>query len=166
MWAVAAALLGAFCVLIAAGALGGPHVHVGAVFAGIAAAVLLAMLAIGGTDPGLAWALLALDVAGSAVVGVSAYHGITRAPAASRKRSLVGAAGVAVGTMGPEGVVQVRGERWSATCLNGPVPSGAQIEVVGVNGIRLEVWHAEAGTLGLGEPSWPQSEGQGPEAEK
>lgn len=161
MWAVAGALLGAFVVLAALGALAGPHLHVGAAVAGVAAAVALVVVALAASSPGLAWTLFGLDVAASGVIGVSAWkalqrHGMPEVVAHAPPSALVGAEGVSISALGPEGVVRVRGEQWTAVSVNGPAVAGSKVQVVGISGLRLEVWNEEAGVRGLPEQSWPQ----------
>jgi membrane-bound ClpP family serine protease len=59
---------------------------------------------------------------------------------------LRGTEGVAVTSLHPVGVVQVAGEKWTAESVSGPLPAGATIHVLGVRGVRLEVW-SEMGTV-------------------
>jgi membrane protein implicated in regulation of membrane protease activity len=54
--------------------------------------------------------------------------------------SLRGRDGVAVTSLSPVGVVQVAGENWTAESVSGPLPVGAPVHVLGVRGVRLEVW--------------------------
>lgn len=145
MWAVAGALLGAFAVLSVLGALTGPHTHVAAVLAGMAAAVALIVVGVaGGHD--LAWVLLALDLLASAAIGLSAWKGLAHLRQASTRpgfNQLVGAEGVVLSPLSPEGVIKVRGEQWSATSLNGAAAPGSKVQVVRADGVRLEVWSEE-----------------------
>jgi membrane-bound ClpP family serine protease len=46
--------------------------------------------------------------------------------------------------LGPEGIIRVRGEEWSATSVNGSAPRGSQVQVLRATGVRLEVWSEEA----------------------
>ncbi len=167
MWAVAGALLGAFVVLTLLGALAGPHLHIGAVVAGAAAAVSLVVVALAASSPGLAWTLFGLDLGASGVIGVSAWRALRhREPHAlgthgTPTSALVGAEGMCISALNPEGVVRIRGEQWTAVSVNGPAPAGSRVQVVGVSGLRLEVWNEEAGVRGLPEQSWPRgSDGQ------
>ncbi|NLE75802.1 MAG: nodulation protein NfeD [Chloroflexi bacterium] len=70
---------------------------------------------------------------------------ITAGVRAHRRRSLMGAhllpgkVGTAVSALAPHGVVQVQSETWSATALDGPVDAGDAVEVVGSDGLRLQV---------------------------
>jgi membrane-bound serine protease (ClpP class) len=56
--------------------------------------------------------------------------------------NLVGAAGKAVEPLEPEGHVRVHGELWEARAPEA-VPAGAQIRVVALDGLTLEVETAE-----------------------
>jgi membrane-bound ClpP family serine protease len=60
--------------------------------------------------------------------------------------SLRGTDGVALTALSPVGVVQVAGEKWTAESVSGPLPAGAPVHVLGVRGVRLEVW-SERGTV-------------------
>ena len=60
--------------------------------------------------------------------------------------ALRGSDGVAVTALSPVGVVQVSGEKWTAESVSGRLPAGAPVHVLGVRGVRLEVW-SEAGTV-------------------
>jgi membrane-bound serine protease (ClpP class) len=53
--------------------------------------------------------------------------------------ALVGLTGVARGALSPEGQVLVQGELWRAVARGAPVGEGAQVRVVGVNGLTLTV---------------------------
>ncbi len=59
---------------------------------------------------------------------------------------LRGASGVALTDLTPQGVVQVRGETWSAESVSGPLPVGAAVHALTARGARLEVW-SEAGAV-------------------
>jgi membrane-bound ClpP family serine protease len=63
---------------------------------------------------------------------------------------LPGADGVAITAMTPSGVVRVAGETWSGRSLSGPLPAGATIHVVSVEGLSLHVW-SEAGSVPASE---------------
>jgi membrane-bound serine protease (ClpP class) len=52
---------------------------------------------------------------------------------------LVGAAGVALGELGPRGQVRVGHEVWSAEAAVGAIPAGSGVRVVGRRGLRLIV---------------------------
>jgi membrane-bound ClpP family serine protease len=59
---------------------------------------------------------------------------------------LRGTSGVAVTQLTPVGVVRVAGENWSAESVSGTLPAGAPVHVLGVRGVRLDVW-SEVGTV-------------------
>jgi membrane protein implicated in regulation of membrane protease activity len=60
--------------------------------------------------------------------------------------SLRGIDGVALTSLTPVGVVKVAGEKWTAESVSGPLPAGTPVHVLGVRGVRLEVW-SERGTV-------------------
>jgi membrane-bound ClpP family serine protease len=99
-------------------------------------------------SPEAGWWLVALSAtacAGGAIVAATAL----------RQRlsgSLVvlpplrGATGVALTELSPFGVVRVGGENWSAESVSGILPVGAPVHVLGVRGVRVDVW-SEVGTV-------------------
>jgi membrane-bound ClpP family serine protease len=95
-----------------------------------------------------AWWLVAL-------CAVACAGGALVAGAALRQRlhgtlvglpELRGTSGVAVTTLDPGGIVRVGGENWSARSVSGPLQAGAPVHVLGVRGVRLDVW-SELGTV-------------------
>src|SRR5579875_1309395 len=95
------------------------------------------------------WALASLTVLaallGAALVVPAIAYRHHPGPGAGAE-GLVGATGVALGPLSPVGVVNVKNETWSAQSLSGPLPAGAPVHVVKVEGLRLLVW-SEAGTV-------------------
>ncbi len=64
---------------------------------------------------------------------------------AIRRRKVSGAEGM-IGITGrvtqplkPKGMIKIRDEYWKATCIDGEVNIGEDVEVVGINGLDLEV---------------------------
>jgi membrane protein implicated in regulation of membrane protease activity len=51
--------------------------------------------------------------------------------------------GVAENPLEPEGLVRVHAETWSATPLKGTLRAGAHVQVIGADGVRLEIWSRE-----------------------
>jgi len=96
-----------------------------------------------------AWVLACLTLLGAVaaavlvVPAIAARHNVAPAHGAE---ILVGAEGVALGPLAPAGVVRVMNETWTAQSLSGPLPPGAAVHVVKVEGLRLLVW-SEAGTV-------------------
>lgn len=145
MWIVAGALLGLVVLSSILGFHVGPHGHVVASVVGVVAAMWLIGMAASGHGEPLLWTLLSADVVASAGIGTVAYKGLTsaRALAGAPSRSrLIGADGVALSELSPDGIVQVNGEQWSARSLNGRVAKGGTVQVVSDKGVRLEVWGA------------------------
>ncbi len=88
------------------------------------------------------WALVALCAFASGVALVVASTALRQ-----RLRGtlvglppLRGTDGVAVTSLNPVGVVQVAGEKWTAESVSGALPAGVPVHVLGVRGVRLEVW--------------------------
>lgn len=95
-----------------------------------------------------AWWLVAL-------CAIACAGGILIAGAALRQRlrgtlvglpELRGTSGVAVTALQPAGIVRIGGENWSAQSVSGPLQAGAPVHVLGVRGVRLDVW-SELGTV-------------------
>ncbi len=59
------------------------------------------------------------------------------------REGLIGATGVARTEINPEGTVFLQGELWSAMSDGEPIPNGARVQVVGVEGLRLRVRRVE-----------------------
>jgi len=146
MWIIAGVLLGLVVLAAVVGFHSGPHSHVAASLIGAAAAAWLVFMAVSGRSGSLLWALLSADVVLSAGVGVMAWKGLSSRHAASGQHvpALEAAEGVALSDLVPEGVVRVRGEEWSAVCVNGTARAGSGVQVLRVAGVRLEVWGEEA----------------------
>jgi membrane-bound ClpP family serine protease len=56
--------------------------------------------------------------------------------------SMVGTTGRAAGPLLPQGMVNIRGELWGATSIEGNIPSGEEIVVMGEKGLKLKVRRA------------------------
>ncbi len=59
--------------------------------------------------------------------------------------SLAGKEGVALTDLTPGGQVRVAGEEWSATAVSGNILRGEEVQVVGVEGLRLQVRRKPSG---------------------
>jgi membrane-bound serine protease (ClpP class) len=51
--------------------------------------------------------------------------------------------GVALTALEPQGMVRARGESWSAESIGDPIPSGSEVRIVRVKGVKLYVERAE-----------------------
>lgn len=56
---------------------------------------------------------------------------------------MIGATGKATELLNPAGMVLINGEYWKAFCLHGKIDKGNDVEVVGINGLDLEVKEKE-----------------------
>lgn len=83
-------------------------------------------------------------------MGWTAIRRSDRADRHAASHQLEGAEGVAVTDLTPDGIVRVRGEQWSATCVNGSVAAGSPVQVLS-SGVRLEVWGEHPDRLHLGQ---------------
>jgi membrane-bound ClpP family serine protease len=162
MWLVAGLLIGLMVLGLLLGLHTGPHTHGVASVFGVAAAVWLIVMATQGHTLSLVIVLLAavvLVTAGTLALtwqGLSHHDELASGPKAS---SLEGSPGTAVTDLGPEGIVRVRGEDWSARSLNGQVHAGERIQVINAVGVRLEVWGEEDGLAGPRDITQTKHEG-------
>lgn len=144
MWIVAGILLGVVILSALAGLHAGPHAHLIAGVAGVAAAAWFVVMAAYGRSTPVLWALLAADLVVAVGVGITAWTGL-RSPSlgGSGLPVLESAEGVALSDLMPEGIVRVRGEQWTAAAVNGHVAEGTRVQVLRADGVRLEVWGEE-----------------------
>ena len=78
------------------------------------------------------------------VVPAIAYRRATFAPRGTA--ALPGSDGVALTAVAPTGIARVNNETWTVQSVSGPLPAGAPVHVVSVEGVRLLVW-SEAGNI-------------------
>ncbi|MBI1876847.1 MAG: hypothetical protein HYR94_01175 [Chloroflexi bacterium] len=62
-----------------------------------------------------------------------------RQKALMSRQALVGATGIAISDLDPQGVVQVQSETWTATTVAERVNAGETVEVMGSDGLYLQV---------------------------
>lgn len=89
-------------------------------------------------SPWLIGFITAVAVGFSALV-LRAVLRVRSAPIRSGPQALVGRHGVAASELSPAGAVRVDSESWSAVAEDPPLPVGAPVEVVGVEGVTLRV---------------------------
>ena len=144
MWVVAGVLLGLVVLAAVVGLHIGPHAHLVAWGAGIAAAAWFVLMAFDGRSAPVLWGLLAVDLVIAFGVGFTAWKALTTdIPDGRYVPSLEGAEGVALSDLSPKGIVQVRGEHWTASAVNGHVKEGGRVQVLSAQGVHLEVWGEE-----------------------
>ena len=86
---------------------------------------------------------LVLALAAGIIVWVIIMHKAV-IPAMRRRKvngaeGMIGAAGIVSETLDPVGMVDINGEYWKASGVNGKIEKGREIEVVGIKGLTLEV---------------------------
>jgi membrane-bound serine protease (ClpP class) len=120
---------------------------------GGAVALVLGMAFLVNTGP-IGLGVNPLVIAGAGVVTFAFFVWFVRKIWQARRRPvfagaevLVGATGEAREELAPEGLVFVRGALWKAVAASGPIPVGSPVQVVGRNGLQLEVVAGEAGVL-------------------
>lgn len=142
--------VGVVLVLLLAGASlsgvhAGGHGLVAPLLAWALGAAWLAETVARGAGAGVAWWLAGACAAVCAVglaVALPALGYRSMGPR-SGPPALVGMQGRAVTDLDPGGVVNVRGESWSARSVGGPVRAGSSVRVASVDGVRLWVWTEE-----------------------
>jgi membrane-bound ClpP family serine protease len=146
MWFVADFLLAFVVIAAILGFHLGPHSHAAAAIGGVLAAIWLLVMAATGQAAPLLWLVLGTDVAVTAGIGTIGWKGLqnkdTPALPLAHDR-LIGATAIASSDLEPDGIVQLRGESWSATSLNGRVKKGTTVQIIEVTGLRLGVWGEE-----------------------
>lgn len=80
-----------------------------------------------------------------------------RLPPAAGTKSMIGLEGVVERDLGPEGVVLVSSEQWSARSVAGTLPRGTRVRVVGVDRLTLDVE-----PIRVQAPAMPGPEGGNP----
>jgi membrane-bound serine protease (ClpP class) len=124
---------------------------------GIVALVLGAFALWTGVEPGVEsidvsvspWVILIVAAIGvvyawvlvRALLQMRRTGGVANQPVAA----LVGGAGTAQTLIAPTGIAYAGGESWSARAREGAIPAGAQVRIVGVDGLELIVEPAPAG---------------------
>ncbi len=106
-----------------------------------------------GTDLRLGWLTLLVGIGGVLVTFIVGMPSMVRSrfstPTIGREW-MIGEAGVAVGTINPEGVAQLGGSRWQARTNRGtPIAAGENLRVVAIDGVTLEVEPVESATMAL-----------------
>lgn len=91
-----------------------------------------------GVAPGLIVGAVGTLAVFSAAAGRAVYNSMRR-PVVTGSEALIGRIGDVRTSLDPEGIVFLEGERWDARATQAPVPPGAQVRVVGVDGLRLTV---------------------------
>jgi hypothetical protein len=143
MWMIAGLLVGFVVLVSSIGFHLGSHAHVLAGALGVLTAAWLVFMLVDGQSAPVLWTLLTADVVVSVGVSVLAWKGLSTRGIVVEGRHLispVAADGVALNDLSPSGIVRVNGENWSAVATNGTVRSGTPVQVLRIDGIRLEVW--------------------------
>jgi membrane-bound ClpP family serine protease len=154
MWMIAGLLVGFVVLVSAIGFHLGSHVHAAAGALGVLTAAWLVFMLVDGQSAPVLWTLLTADVVVSVGVGVLAWKGLSTSGTVVEGRHLispVAADGIALNDLSPSGIVRVNGENWSAVAANGTVRSGTPVQVLRVDGIRLEVWGEKTVSEDLGD---------------
>ena len=88
------------------------------------------------------WGLLVvLPAAGLEAFEIWLYLRWRKVKAVSGSETLIGAIGKTVGVCDPDGQASIRGQLWTIEC-DEPLERGAEIEVIGMEGLKLKVRRA------------------------
>ena len=87
------------------------------------------------------WAMILIGLALGAFIFVRTWLVL---PSLRRKKitgaeGMIGLAGEVVESETPGLIIRVSGEYWQAECLDGDMEAGEEVEVVGINRLKLEV---------------------------
>jgi membrane-bound serine protease (ClpP class) len=161
----AAGIVGALCLLLAFYSLGVlPVNYAGLILVALAFVLFVVdikapthgVLTVGGIVSLIAGALVLFNsplyrVSISAVVTVALVTGLffayavakvvqaRRRPPVTGKEGLIGRVAQARTILDPDGTVFVQGELWHATAIDGPLAAGESVEIVAIEGFRLQV---------------------------
>jgi membrane-bound serine protease (ClpP class) len=125
--------------------------HPGIGVSGISALITLVVGGLLLFDPAVPNVRVSLYV----IIPVAAMMGVyflAVAPAALRARKLpaqtgierlIGAEGIVVRDLDPQGTAQIASELWSAESIGDPIPKGRYVRVIAADGLRLKVEPAE-----------------------
>ena len=102
-----------------------------------------------GTSMGVGWLTMLVGIGGTMLTFIVGMPSMTRTRFATPtigREWMIGEMGTAVGEIAPDGVVTVANARWRArTNRATPVSAGAEVRVVAIDGVTLEVEPAEGG---------------------
>jgi membrane-bound ClpP family serine protease len=59
------------------------------------------------------------------------------------KEGMIGLSGEVTQALTPQGVIKVEDEYWKAKSRGGDIPVGEEVEIVGIDGLKVEVEHKE-----------------------
>jgi membrane-bound serine protease (ClpP class) len=90
----------------------------------------------------ITWPVILALVAGMVIFFIIVHKAVI--PALRRKKvtgveGMIGAFGKVTETLDPSGMVEIKGEYWKATCLEGKIDTGRDIEVVSIKGLDVVV---------------------------
>jgi membrane-bound ClpP family serine protease len=147
-WVTGVVLVGVVALTVGLCVHAGGHVWLVPVPAAALAAMWAVTVGSGNASSALTWWLAGGTAAASGLAVLVALPALAHPMVGIRTGAdaLRAAEGTAVTPLSPTGVVQVAGEPWTAESLSGPLPVGAPVHVVRVDGLRLQVW-SEAGTV-------------------
>jgi len=87
------------------------------------------------------WAMIAIGLALGAFIFVRTWAIV---PSLRRKKvtgaeGMIGLEGEVVESLTPKGVIRVGGEYWQAKSLDGHIETGEEVEILGIDRLKLEV---------------------------
>ncbi len=147
-WAVAL-LVAAFAAFAIDVQVGIPRLWTGVGVVLVTAGSLVLYEPLPGTSMGVGWLTMLVGIGGTMLTFIVGMPSMTRTRFATPtigREWMIGEMGTAVGEIAPDGVVTVANARWRArTNRATPVAAGAEVRVVAIDGVTLEVEPAEGG---------------------
>ena len=147
-WAVAL-LVAAFAAFAIDVQVGIPRLWTGVGVVLVTAGSLVLYEPLPGTSMGVGWLTMLVGIGGTMLTFIVGMPSMTRTRFATPtigREWMIGEMGTAVGEIAPDGVVTVANARWRArTNRATPVAAGAEVRVVAIDGVTLEVELAEGG---------------------
>ena len=147
-WAVAL-LVAAFAAFAIDVQVGIPRFWTGVGVVLVTAGSLVLYEPLPGTSMGVGWLTMLVGIGGTMLTFIVGMPSMTRTRFATPtigREWMIGEMGTAVGEIAPDGVVTVANARWRArTNRATPVAAGAEVRVVAIDGVTLEVEPAEGG---------------------
>jgi membrane-bound serine protease (ClpP class) len=107
-----------------------------------AALLVLLFLALWYFHVKITWEIILAVVLVVAIFFVIMHRAVV--PALRRRKvtgaeGMIGQTGLVTQTLRPQGTIKIKDEYWEAISPEGDIPAGGKVEVVGINGLVLEV---------------------------
>jgi membrane-bound ClpP family serine protease len=96
----------------------------------------------------ITWPLILAAVLAIIVFAIIMHQAVI--PALRRRKiagseGMIGATGIVIEAIAPKGTVEIKGEYWKATAIDGKIEKGRDVEVVSIKGLNLKVKEKKSG---------------------